>query len=63
VSLAHPVRFVEVELTHLGLNPRFDINVVFMANYSFSGRRRPHRQRGALGDRLYKSQHQVGSIF
>jgi hypothetical protein len=27
-----------VELTHLDLNPRFDMNVVFTANYSFSER-------------------------
>jgi hypothetical protein len=30
-----------VELTHIGLNLRFDMSIVFMANYSFSGRRRP----------------------
>jgi hypothetical protein len=30
-----------VELTHIDLNLRFDMSIVFMANYSFSGRRRP----------------------
>jgi hypothetical protein len=27
-----------VELTYLGSNPRFNMGVVFMANYFFSGR-------------------------
>jgi hypothetical protein len=27
-----------VELTHLGSNLRFDMSVIFMVNYSFSGR-------------------------
>jgi hypothetical protein len=49
-----------VELTHLDLNSRFDMSVVFTANYSFSGRRRPRRQQDALGDQLRKSQDQVG---
>jgi hypothetical protein len=31
-----------VELIHLGLNPRFDISVVFIINYFFSERRRPY---------------------
>jgi hypothetical protein len=30
-----------VELIHSGLNFKFDINVVFMANYYFSGSQRP----------------------
>jgi hypothetical protein len=63
VGLAQLVRFLVVELTHLGSNPRFDMGVVFIANYSFSGRRRPRRQRGALGDRLRESQDQAGSVF
>jgi hypothetical protein len=50
VGLAQLVRFLVVELTHLGLNPRFNMGVTFMTNYSFSGRRRPRQQRGALGD-------------
>jgi hypothetical protein len=50
VGLAQLVRLLMVELTHLGSNPRFDMGVTFTANYSFSGRRRPHRQRDALGD-------------
>jgi hypothetical protein len=33
------VRFVVVKLTHLDLNFRFDIDIVFMVNYSFSERR------------------------
>jgi hypothetical protein len=63
VGLAQLVRFLVVELTHPGSNPRFDMGVAFTANYSFSGRRRPHRQQGALGDRLRESQDQAGSIF
>jgi hypothetical protein len=38
VGLAQLVRFLVVELTHPGLNPRFDMSVAFTANYSFSGR-------------------------
>jgi hypothetical protein len=38
VDLAQLVRFLVVELTHPGLNPRFDMGVAFTANYSFSGR-------------------------
>jgi hypothetical protein len=63
VGLVQLVRFLVVELTHLGLNSRFDMGVVFTANYSFSGRQRPRRQRCALGDRLHKSQDQAGSVF
>jgi hypothetical protein len=37
--------------------------VVFTVNYFFSGRRRPCRQRNALGDRLRESEDQVGSVF
>jgi hypothetical protein len=32
------VRFVVVKLTHLDLNFRFDIDIVFIVNYSFSER-------------------------
>jgi hypothetical protein len=63
VSLVQLVRSLVMELTHLGSNPIFDIGVTFMTNYSFSGRRRPRRQRGALGDRLHESQDQAGSVF
>jgi GNAT superfamily N-acetyltransferase len=34
------VRFLLVELIHLYLNHIFDINVIFIFNYSFNGRRR-----------------------
>jgi hypothetical protein len=63
VGLAQLVTFLVVELTHPGLNTKFDISVAFTANYSFSGRRRLRRQRCALGDRLREFQDQVGSIF
>jgi hypothetical protein len=36
VDLAQQVRFLVVELTHPGLNPRFNMGVVFTANYLFS---------------------------
>jgi hypothetical protein len=49
-GLAQLVRFLVVELTHQCLNPRFDMDVTFTANYFFSGSRRPHRQRDAFGD-------------
>jgi hypothetical protein len=49
-SLAQLVRFIVMELTYPGLNIRFDMGVVFTANYSFSGRRRSRRQRDTLGD-------------
>jgi hypothetical protein len=38
VGLAQLVRFIVVELIHLDLNPRFDMCVVFTANYSFNER-------------------------
>jgi hypothetical protein len=38
VGLLHPVRFIVVELTYLGLNLRFDMCVTFTVNYFFSGR-------------------------
>jgi hypothetical protein len=41
VCLIYLVRFLVVELTHLSLNPRFDMCVAFTVNYFFSGRRRP----------------------
>jgi hypothetical protein len=63
VGLAQMVRFLVVELIHSGSNPRFNIRVTFMINYSFSGGRRLRRQRGALGDRLYESQDQAGLVF
>jgi hypothetical protein len=37
VGLAHLVRFLVVELTQSGSNFRFDMCVVFTANYYFSG--------------------------
>jgi hypothetical protein len=63
VSLAQLVRFLVVELTHPGSNPRFDMGVAFITNYSFSGRRRPRRQRDTLGDRLRESQDQADSVI
>jgi hypothetical protein len=63
VGLAQMVRFLVVELIHPGSNPRFNICVTFTINYSFSGRRRLRRQRVTLGDRLYESQDQAGSVF
>jgi hypothetical protein len=39
------------------------MGVVFMVNYSFSGRRRPRRQRDTLGDRLREFQDQAGSVL
>jgi hypothetical protein len=38
VGLAQLVRFLVLELTHPGLNPRCDMSVAFMANYSFTRR-------------------------
>ncbi len=37
MGLAQLVEFLVVELTHPGSNPRFDMGVIFTANYSFSG--------------------------
>jgi hypothetical protein len=42
-SVLLQVRFLEVELTHQGSNPRFDMVVVFIANYCFRRRRHPRR--------------------
>jgi hypothetical protein len=63
VGVAQLIRFLVVKLTHLSSNPEFVMGVIFTANYFFSGRRRPRRQRGALGDRLHESEDQAGSIF
>jgi hypothetical protein len=63
VGLVQLIRFLVVELTHSDSNPKFDIGVVFTANYSFSRRRRPRRQRCTLGDRLHKSKDQADSVF
>jgi hypothetical protein len=41
VRLVQLVRFLVVELTHSDSNLKFDMSVVFTANYSFGGRRRP----------------------
>jgi hypothetical protein len=38
VGLTQPVGFLVVELIYSGLNLRFDMRVIFTANYSFSGR-------------------------
>jgi hypothetical protein len=38
VRLAQLIRFIVVELTHISLNLRFDMCVIFMTNYFFSGR-------------------------
>jgi hypothetical protein len=32
-----------MELNHSSSNPRFDVNVTFKTNYSFSGRQRLYR--------------------
>jgi hypothetical protein len=40
VGLVQLVRFLVLELIYLDLNSRFDIGIIFMVNYSFSGRRR-----------------------
>jgi hypothetical protein len=36
-GLTQLIRFLVMELTHPGSNPKFDVSVVFTANYSFSG--------------------------
>jgi hypothetical protein len=63
VGLGQLVRFLVVKLIHHNSNSRFDIGVAFTANYSFSRRRGPNRQRDALSNRLRESQNQVGSVF
>jgi hypothetical protein len=63
VTLVQLVRFLVVKLTHSGSNHIFDMGAIFMANYSFSRRRCPRRQRGDLGDRFRESQDQVDSFF
>jgi hypothetical protein len=52
-----------VKLTHPGSNTRFDMDVAFTTNYSFSDKRRLRRQRNTLGDRLRKSQDQADLVF
>jgi hypothetical protein len=41
MGLFQLIRFVVVKLIYSGLNPRFNVDTIFMANYSFSGMRRP----------------------
>jgi hypothetical protein len=43
VGLAQLIRFLVVKFIHPGSNLKFDMCVVFTANYSFSERRRPCR--------------------
>jgi hypothetical protein len=62
-GLAQLVRFLVVKLTHICSNPKFNIGVIFEANYSFSGRRHPRRRWGALGNRLHESKDQASSVF
>jgi hypothetical protein len=38
VSLAQLIRFLIIKLIHSDSNPRFNISVIFTANYSFSWR-------------------------
>jgi hypothetical protein len=40
VGLAQLIKFLVVKLIHPDSNLKFDICVVFIVNYSFSGRRR-----------------------
>jgi hypothetical protein len=56
VELAQSVRFLVLELIYLVLNFRFNMDVIFMINYFFSGRRCLRRQRDALSDQLRESQ-------
>jgi hypothetical protein len=63
VVLVQLIRFLVLKLTHPGLNPKFDMSVIFTANYSFSRRRRPRRQRVALDDGLRESQDQADLVF
>jgi hypothetical protein len=58
VGLVQLIRFLVVELNHLDLNSRFDMSVVFTANYTFSGRQCSCRQQCTFGDRLHESQDQ-----
>jgi hypothetical protein len=52
-----------VQLIHTCSNLIFDMRVEFTANYSFSRRRYPRRQRDTIGDRLHEFQDQAGSVF
>jgi hypothetical protein len=56
VGLTQLVRFLVVELNYTCSNPKFDMSVIFTANYSFSGMQHLCRQRCTLGDRFHKSQ-------
>jgi hypothetical protein len=50
MGLAQLVRFLVVELIHSDLNTKFDIDVIFTINYSFSVRWCFRRQRDTLGN-------------
>jgi hypothetical protein len=55
VGLAQLISFLVVELIHPSSNLRFNMSVIFTFNYSLSERRRLHRQRCDLSDRLRES--------
>jgi hypothetical protein len=38
LSLAQLIRFLVVKLIYVDLNPKLDMSVIFMVNYSFSSR-------------------------
>jgi hypothetical protein len=63
VGLAQLVRFLVGELIHPDSNPRFDMCVTFIVNYSFSERRRSRRQRDTLVNRLHESQDKSTQSF
>jgi hypothetical protein len=63
VGLVQLVIFLVIELTQLVSNPTFDVGVIFTANYFFSERRRPCRQRDALSDRLRESKIKLAQSF
>jgi hypothetical protein len=52
-----------VELTHSGLNPRFDMSVAFTANYFFSGIRRSVDSETLLLTDFMNLKIKVDSIF
>jgi hypothetical protein len=63
LGLLQMVRLVMVELTHLGLNSRFDVSVTYLRLIILSVVDDVSINIEAFFDRLHEYQYQAGSVF
>jgi hypothetical protein len=63
VVITQLIRFVVVKLNYLGLNFRFNMCVIFTANYSFSGSQRPIDNDALLITNFVNLKIKVDSVF